>query len=86
MPNIYTKEQLFERITGLNAEVHTAATLERIHTKGASVKEATAPNMEYCPDEKKPLEFAFEAAWDKSQADRKANTVLSTPYVESVRN
>lgn len=95
MPNVYTKEELFERITGLNAEVHTAAMLERIHTKGASMTEATVPNMDECPDEKKPLEYPFEAAWDKSQADKEAAAILSVPkvidgvlasIVESVKN
>jgi len=95
VPNVYKKEELFERITGLNAEVHTAAMLERIHTKGASMTEATVPNMDECPDELKPLEYPFEAAWDKSIADKEAAAVLSvpkviddvlTPIVESVKN
>lgn len=90
-----TKEELFERITGLNAEVHTAAMLERIHTKGASINEATVPNMDECPDELKPLEYPFEAAWDKSLADKASAAVLSVPsaiddilapIVESVKN
>ncbi|KAM8716679.1 hypothetical protein ACLKA7_003536 [Drosophila subpalustris] len=72
LPNIYTKEQLFEFITALNAETHNAAMLERIHTKGASINQATVPNQQECPDELKPLEYPFELAWEKSQQDRKA--------------
>ncbi|KAH8353554.1 hypothetical protein KR084_011758 [Drosophila pseudotakahashii] len=76
LPNIYTKEQLFEFITGLNAEVHNAAQLEQIHTRGASINQATAPNQEECPDELKPLEYPFELAWEKSQQDREAQKAL----------
>ncbi|KAH8341397.1 hypothetical protein KR059_005844 [Drosophila kikkawai] len=76
LPNIYTKEQLFEFITGLNAEVHNAAQLEQIHTRGASINQATAPNQEECPDELKPLEYPFELAWEKSQQDREASKAL----------
>ncbi|XP_017006772.2 serine/threonine-protein kinase RIO3 [Drosophila takahashii] len=76
LPNIYTKEQLFEFITGLNAEVHNAAQLEQIHTRGASINQATAPNQEECPDELKPLEYPFELAWEKSQQDREAQRAL----------
>ncbi|XP_016946029.3 serine/threonine-protein kinase RIO3 [Drosophila suzukii] len=76
LPNIYTKEQLFEFITGLNAEVHNAAQLEQIHTRGASINQATAPNQEECPDELKPLEYPFELAWEKSQKDREAQKAL----------
>ncbi|EDW87688.1 serine/threonine-protein kinase RIO3 [Drosophila yakuba] len=76
LPNIYTKEQLFEFITGLNSEVHTAAQLEQIHTRGASISQATAPNQEECPDELKPLEYPFELAWEKSQQDRAAQKAL----------
>lgn len=95
MPNVHTKEELFEQITGLNADVHTTAMLERIHTKGASVNEATVPNMETCPDELKPLEYPFEVAWEKSQADKAAASVLTlpkaidellTPIVEGAKN
>ncbi|KAH8298186.1 hypothetical protein KR018_010579 [Drosophila ironensis] len=76
LPNIYTKEQLFEFITGLNAEVHNAAQLEQIHTRGSSISQATAPNQEECPDELKPLEYPFELAWEKSQQDREALKAL----------
>nr|XP_016946029.1 serine/threonine-protein kinase RIO3 [Drosophila suzukii] len=76
LPSIYTKEQLFEFITGLNAEVHNAAQLEQIHTRGASINQATAPNQEECPDELKPLEYPFELAWEKSQKDREAQKAL----------
>ncbi|XP_017152038.1 serine/threonine-protein kinase RIO3 [Drosophila miranda] len=76
LPNIYTKEQLFEYITNLNAETHNAAMLERIHTRGASINEATAPNQQECPDELKPLEYPFELAWEKSQRDREASKAL----------
>ncbi|EDV57782.1 serine/threonine-protein kinase RIO3 [Drosophila erecta] len=76
LPNIYTKEQLFEFITGLNSEVHTAAQLEQIHTRGASISQATAPNQEECPDELKPLEYPFELAWEKSQQDRATQKAL----------
>lgn len=44
--------------------------LERIHTRGASIFEATAPNQEECPDELKPLEYPFDVAWEKSIVDR----------------
>lgn len=74
MPNIYTKEQLFEYITSLNAETHNAAMLERIHTRGASIAEATAPYQELCPDELKPLAYPFELAWEKSQCERQQQT------------
>lgn len=100
MPNVYTKEELFEHITGLNADVHTTAMLERIHTKGASVIQATVPSMEECPDALKPLEYPFDVAWEKSQVERDAvaaaNTaVLSvpnaiddvlTPIIEGAKN
>ncbi|KAH8262685.1 hypothetical protein KR026_007141 [Drosophila bipectinata] len=76
LPNIYTKEQLFEFITGLNAEIHNAAQLEKIHTRSASIMQATAPNQEECPDELKPLEYPFELAWEKSQRDREALKAL----------
>lgn len=46
--------------------------LERIHTKGASLKQATAPNQEECPDELKPLAYPFDLAWEKSQAEKAA--------------
>lgn len=70
LPNIYTKEELFEFVTALNAETHNAAMLERIHTRGASINQATVPNQQECPDELKPLEYPFELAWEKSQHDR----------------
>ncbi|XP_017858154.1 PREDICTED: serine/threonine-protein kinase RIO3 [Drosophila arizonae] len=70
LPNIYTKEQLFEFITALNAETHNAAMLERIHTRGASINQATVPNQMECPDELKPLEYPFELAWEKSLLER----------------
>ncbi|EDV99085.1 serine/threonine-protein kinase RIO3 [Drosophila grimshawi] len=70
LANIYSKEQLFEFITALNAETHNAAMLERIHTRGASINQATVPNQLECPDELKPLEYPFELAWEKSQLDR----------------
>ncbi|XP_030382895.1 serine/threonine-protein kinase RIO3 [Scaptodrosophila lebanonensis] len=72
LSNIYTTEQLFEYITALNAETHNAAMLERIHTRGASMNQATAPNQQECPDELKPLEYPFELAWEKSQLDRES--------------
>ncbi|XP_030569052.1 serine/threonine-protein kinase RIO3 [Drosophila novamexicana] len=76
LPNIYTKEQLFEFITALNAETHNAAMLERIHTRGASINQATVPNQLECPDELKPLEYPFELAWEKSQQEREAAAAL----------
>ncbi|XP_068141546.1 serine/threonine-protein kinase RIO3 [Drosophila tropicalis] len=72
LTNIYTKEQLFEYITDLNAETHNAAMLERIHIRGPSIHQATAPNQQECPDELKPLEYPFELAWEKSQEDRQS--------------
>lgn len=72
LPNIYSKEELFEFITALNAETHNAAMLERIHTRGASINQATVPNQQECPDELKPLEYPFELAWEKSQLEREA--------------
>ncbi|XP_053958672.1 serine/threonine-protein kinase RIO3 [Anastrepha ludens] len=71
LSDIYTKEQLFEYITSLNAETHNAAMLERIHTRGASIAEATAPYQEECPDELKPLTYPFDLAWEKSQCVRR---------------
>ncbi|KAH8403374.1 hypothetical protein KR222_011478 [Zaprionus bogoriensis] len=76
LPNIYSKEELFEFITALNAETHNAAMLERIHTRGASINQATVPNQQECPDELKPLEYPFELAWEKSQLEREAAAAL----------
>ncbi|XP_055387263.1 serine/threonine-protein kinase RIO3 [Condylostylus longicornis] len=70
LPNIMTKEELFEKITSLNAEHYNAGMLEKIHHRGISVLQATAPNLEGCPDEKKPLEYPFELAWEKSMEER----------------
>ncbi|CAD6998865.1 unnamed protein product [Ceratitis capitata] len=75
LPNIYTKEQLFEHITSLNAETHNVAMLERIHTRGASIAAATAPSQEECPDELKPLTYPFDLAWEKVQSERKQQKI-----------
>lgn len=83
LSNIYTKEQLFEYITALNAETHNAAMLERIHTKGASINQATVPNQQECPDELKPLEYPFELAWEKSQQVREAMKQLKLKEKEN---
>ncbi|KAH8271990.1 hypothetical protein KR044_012819 [Drosophila immigrans] len=83
LSNIYTKEQLFEFITALNAETHNAAMLERIHTKGASINQATVPNHQECPDEMKPLEYPFELAWEKSQQEREAAAALRQLKLEA---
>lgn len=40
--------------------------LERIHTKGANIQLATAPNQDECPEELKPLEYPFDLAWEKT--------------------
>lgn len=63
--------------------------LERIHTKGANIKLATAPNLDECPPELKPLEYPFDLAWDKSIENRvphdqvaTAANALNIPYVE----
>lgn len=45
--------------------------LERIQSKGANMQEATAPNLDECPLELRPLEYPFEAAWEKSIEARK---------------
>ncbi|XP_005183146.1 serine/threonine-protein kinase RIO3 [Musca domestica] len=66
VPNCHTKEQLFEHITSLNAETINVAMLERIHTKGANIQLATAPNQDECPLEAKPLEYPFDLAWEKT--------------------
>lgn len=66
VPNSHTKEQLFEYITSLNAETINVATLERIHTKGANIQLATAPNQDECPLAMKPLEYPFDLAWEKT--------------------
>lgn len=85
LPNVFTKEQLFEHITSLDAAKHNTAMLERIRTRGASIKEATAPNQEEVPDELKPLSYPFETAWEKSQEERriaKESKASSKPVVE----
>lgn len=71
LPNIFTKEQLFEHITSLDAAKHNTAMLERIRTRGASIKEATAPNQEDVPDEFKPLSYPFDTAWEKSLEEKR---------------
>ncbi|XP_062121341.1 serine/threonine-protein kinase RIO3 [Drosophila sulfurigaster albostrigata] len=83
LSNIYTKEQLFESITALNAEKHNTAMLERIHTKGASINQATVPNQQECPDELKPLDYPFELAWEKSQQEREAAAALQELKLEA---
>lgn len=74
VPNCHTKEALFEHITSLNAETHNVAMLERIQSKGANMQEATAPNLDECPLELRPLEYPFEAAWEKSVEARKKSS------------
>lgn len=75
LPNLRTKEELFEHITSLNAQSHNTAMLERIHTRGASIKEATAPNQEEVPEEQKPISYPFDLAWEKTIQDKcKPNT------------
>ncbi|XP_075153285.1 serine/threonine-protein kinase RIO3 [Haematobia irritans] len=74
VPNCHTKEQLFEHITSLNAETINVAMLERIHTKGANIQLATAPNQDECPLDVKPLEYPFDLAWEK--------TTTTTPMTE----
>ncbi|ALC37938.1 CG3008 [Drosophila busckii] len=76
LPNIYSKEQLFEFITALNTDTLNAAMLERIHTKGANVSQATAPHQSECPAELQPLEYPFELAWEKSLLEREAAAAL----------
>ncbi|XP_065355665.1 serine/threonine-protein kinase RIO3 [Calliphora vicina] len=66
VPGCHTKEALFEHITSLDAETHNVAMLERIHTKGANIQLATAPNQDECPEEFKPLEYPFDLAWEKT--------------------
>ncbi|XP_013112286.2 serine/threonine-protein kinase RIO3 [Stomoxys calcitrans] len=66
VPNCHTKEELFEHITSLNAETVNVAMLERIHTKGANIQLATAPNQDECPLHAKPLEYPFDLAWEKT--------------------
>lgn len=70
LPNIKTKEELFEHITSLNAQSHNTAMLERIHMRGASVKEATLPNPEEIPEEFKPISYPFDLAWEKTMSER----------------
>ncbi|XP_067625884.1 serine/threonine-protein kinase RIO3 [Eurosta solidaginis] len=70
LPKIFTKEELFEFVTSLNAKTYNAAMLERIHAHGSSIAEATAPNQDQCPDELKPFEYPFDLAWEKSQCER----------------
>ena len=74
VPNCHTKEALFEHITSLNAETQNVAMLERIQSKGANMREATAPNLDECPLELRPLEYPFEAAWEKSIEARKKSS------------
>lgn len=50
----------------MNAETLNVAMLERIHTKGANIQLATAPNQDECPDYLKPLEYPFDLAWEKT--------------------
>ncbi|XP_023300524.2 serine/threonine-protein kinase RIO3 [Lucilia cuprina] len=72
VPGCHTKEALFEHITSLNAETLDVAQLERIHTKGANIQLATAPNQDDCPAELKPLEYPFDLAWEKT-TEKKSN-------------
>uniref|UniRef100_A0A1A9WUJ8 Serine/threonine-protein kinase RIO3 n=1 Tax=Glossina brevipalpis TaxID=37001 RepID=A0A1A9WUJ8_9MUSC len=75
VPRMYSKEQLFEYITSLNAENLNVALLERMHTKGADVRLATAPNRDECPLELKPLEYPFDLVWE-NVAQSKSNVPI----------
>lgn len=65
--NVVKPNDLFRQITGFDAETHSAAILERIHNKGASVTVATAPDNDDMPDEVKPLTYPFDYMWNKTQ-------------------
>lgn len=54
----------------MNAETLNVAMLERIHTKGANIQLATAPNLDECPAELKPLEYPFDLAWEKTMEEQ----------------
>ena len=69
-----TKEELFEKITLLNADSYNASMLERIHHRGASSKDANLPDPDDCyGDDQKPLSYPFDLAWEKSLMDKTSN-------------
>ncbi|XP_061399257.1 serine/threonine-protein kinase RIO3-like [Musca vetustissima] len=83
VPNCHTKEQLFEHITSLNAETINVAMLERIHTKGANIQLATAPNQDECPLEAKPLEYPFDLAWEKTTQNVNVDCKMQAALAEN---
>lgn len=85
LPNIYTKEELFQHITSLNAETEVGL-LERIHTRGASIQVATAPDHSDCPDELKPIAYPFDVAWEKSQSERQKKIIDTAADAMKVLN
>jgi len=76
LPNIMTKEELFEKITSLNVGNNSAGMLERIHQRGASIRLATAlfeEDENCCPLFKKHIEYPFDLAWEKSLREKSKN-------------
>ncbi|XP_037957695.1 serine/threonine-protein kinase RIO3 [Teleopsis dalmanni] len=61
LPDIYTKEQLFEYITSTNAEDYNATEFQRIDKRTSS---------EFCSKHQQ-YDYPFESAWEKSQLEHK---------------
>uniref|UniRef100_A0A0K8TM27 Serine/threonine-protein kinase RIO3 n=1 Tax=Tabanus bromius TaxID=304241 RepID=A0A0K8TM27_TABBR len=83
LSNLKTKEELFEHITGLNAQVHNAAMLERIHAPGGNARELTIPGLHSLPEEFKLPSYPFELAWEKS-LDKKQPIVESAEALQEL--
>uniref|UniRef100_A0A1A9UR86 Serine/threonine-protein kinase RIO3 n=1 Tax=Glossina austeni TaxID=7395 RepID=A0A1A9UR86_GLOAU len=77
----HSKEQLFKYITSLSAEKLNVALLERMHTKGANVCLATAPNRDECPLERVPLEYPFDLLWENAIQSK-----VETPIIDQAAN
>lgn len=55
----------------MDSFAHNAAMLERIHDKGPSMVNATAPTNEDMPDIFKPSTYPFDYAWEKTQENKR---------------
>lgn len=84
IPDVHEPKRLFQEITGFDADTHTAAMLERMHNKGASVTIATAPDIDGMPAEIKPLTFPFDYVWNKNEELKKLKATEMANGVETV--
>lgn len=84
--NVCDPKEFFRQITGYDAHEHTAAMLERMHFKGATVTVATQPSIDGMPDELKPLTYPFDYVWKKNEELKAINPTETVECIVAAAN